>query len=283
MKNYSDKSFMKTDAVLVEKLIAQIDSQPASHQELSLAMSLIDLTTLEGKDTDERVKDLCEKAIKTGTAAVCVYPSLVAIAKYELKDSGKKVASVAGGFPSGQLPMNLRLAEAQYAIEQGADEIDMVISRGKFLEGKLEFIFEEVASFKEVCKSVTLKVILETGELETLDNIRIASDIAIRAGADFIKTSTGKMSVNATLPSICVMLQAIKDYYDATGKKVGIKPSGGISDGNTAAKYLRLTETIVGKQWLHPSLFRFGASRLVDNLVAEMSGVQNSKSTTGGY
>ncbi len=278
-----DKSFTKTDAVLVEKLIAQIDSRAASQVELNLAMSLIDLTTLEGKDTDERVKDLCKKAIEAGTAAVCVYPSLVAVAKSALKDSGKKVASVAGGFPSGQLPLSLRLAEAQYAIEQGADEIDMVISRGKFLEGKFEFIYDEVAAFKEVCKSVTLKVILETGELETLDNIRIASDIAIWAGADFIKTSTGKMAVNATLPAICVMLQAIKDQYVATGKKVGIKPSGGISDGNTAAKYLRLTETIVGKEWLHPSLFRFGASRLVDNIVAEISGVQNSKSTTGGY
>ena len=283
MNNYMDKSFTKTDAVLVEKLIAQIDSRAASQVELNLAMSLIDLTTLEGKDTDERVKDLCKKAIEAGTAAVCVYPSLVAVAKSALKDSGKKVASVAGGFPSGQLPLSLRLAEAQYAIEQGADEIDMVISRGKFLEGKFEFIYDEVAAFKEVCKSVTLKVILETGELETLDNIRIASDIAIWAGADFIKTSTGKMAVNATLPAICVMLQAIKDQYVATGKKVGIKPSGGISDGNTAAKYLRLTETIVGKEWLHPSLFRFGASRLVDNIVAEISGVQNSKSTTGGY
>jgi deoxyribose-phosphate aldolase len=207
----------------------------------------------------------------------------VSIAKSELKNTSKKVASVAGGFPSGQIPLNIRLQEAAYAIEQGADEIDMVISRGKFLEGKYNLIHEEIAAFKEVCKNITLKVILETGELETLDNIRIASDIALYAGADFIKTSTGKMAINATLPAICVMLQAIKDYYTTTGKKCGIKPSGGISDGDTAAKYLRLTEKIVGKEWLDPSLFRFGSSRLVDTLMSEINGVTNSNTNTSGY
>jgi deoxyribose-phosphate aldolase len=283
MDQFKNIDFRKADTTIVESLISQISQDPASKEELKLALSLIDLTTLEGKDTTERVKELCKKALDSGTAAVCVYPTLVSTAKAALKDSGKKVASVAGGFPSGQLPLKLRLAEAEYAIEQGADEIDMVISRGKFLEGDHEFIYAEIAAFKKTCGPVKLKVILETGELETLDNIRIASDIALNAGADFIKTSTGKIAVNATLPAICVMLLAIKDHYEATGKKCGIKPSGGISDGNTAAQFLRLTEMIVGKDWLAPDLFRFGASRLVDNLISEINGVQQSNSNKGGY
>jgi len=283
MSTYNHTNFPKVDSTLTNKLISEISTATASQEELKLALSLVDLTTLEGKDTDQRVKDLCNKAIATGTAAVCVYPTLVEVAKNALKNSNQKVASVAGAFPSAQLPLKLRLEEAKFAIEQGADEIDMVISRGKFLEGNYNFIYDEVAAFKEVCGNTTLKVILETGELETLDNIRIASDIALHAGADFIKTSTGKINVNATLPAICVMLQAIKDFYVTSGKKCGIKPSGGISDGTTAAQYLRLTETIVGKEWLTPSLFRFGASRLVDNLVAEINGDKQSNSNSGGY
>jgi len=283
MSTYNHTNFPKVDSTLTNKLISEISTATASQEELKLALSLVDLTTLEGKDTEQRIKELCSKAIKTGTVAVCVYPTLVAVAKKELKNSIQKVASVAGGFPSGQLPLKLRLEEAKYAIEQGADEIDMVISRGKFLEGNYNFIYDEVATFKEVCSAVKLKVILETGELETLNNIRIASDIALHAGADFIKTSTGKISVNATLPTICVMLQAINDFYITSGKKCGIKPSGGISDGNTAAHYLRLTETIVGKDWLTPSLFRFGASRLVDNLVSEINGDKQSNLNSSGY
>ena len=283
MSKFKDLRFQKADTAVIEKLISEIDTNPASKEELKLALSLIDLTTLEGKDTVMRVKELCKKATDTGTAAVCVYPSLVATAKDELKNYTQKVASVAGGFPSGQLPLKLRVAEAVFAIEEGADEIDMVISRGKFLEGHHEFIFDEISAFKDVCGDIKLKVILETGELETLNNIRIASDIALAAGADFIKTSTGKISVNATLPAICVMLLAIKDHHKATGKKCGIKPSGGISDGYTASQYLRLTETIVGKEWLDPSLFRFGASRLVDNLLAEINEVQQSNPASDGY
>ncbi|HEY0031497.1 MAG TPA: deoxyribose-phosphate aldolase [Bacteroidia bacterium] len=283
MNAYSPLNSPKTDASQVEELISRISNEPASQNELKLALSLVDLTTLEGKDTDESVRALCRKAHETGTAAVCVYPAMVAVAKQQLKSSGRKVASVAGAFPSGQLPLNLRLAEVKYAIEQGADEIDMVISRGKFLEGNYDVIYEEIAAFKAVCGAVTLKVILETGELETLDNIRLASDIALHAGADFIKTSTGKIVVNATLPAVCVMLQAIKDFQISSGKKCGIKPSGGISDGNTAAKYLRLAEMILGKEWLTPALFRFGASRLVDNLFAEINGVQQSNTKAGGY
>ena len=283
MSTYNHNNFPKVDNSLVEKIINELSKDAASQNELKLALSLVDLTALEGKDTEQRIKELCKKAITTGTAAVCVYPTLVAVAKNELKGSHQKVASVAGAFPSAQLPLKLRVEEAKYAIEQGADEIDMVISRGKFLEGNYNFIYDEVAAFKEACKSTTLKVILETGELESLDNIRIASDIALHAGADFIKTSTGKIGVNATLPAICVMLQAIKDFYVTSGKKCGIKPSGGISDGNTAAQYLRLTEKIVGKEWLTPSLFRFGASRLVDNLVAEIKGEKQSNLSSGGY
>ncbi|MGQ0827103.1 MAG: deoxyribose-phosphate aldolase [Bacteroidota bacterium] len=260
----------KIEVSVIEKLFSEINSSVATIDELKLALSLIDLTTLEGKDTDAGVTVLCQKAIKMGTAAVCVYPALVEVAKKTLKDTGIKVAAVAGGFPSGQLPLKLRLAEADYVIKQGADEIDMVISRGKFLEGNYQFIFDEITAFKNECGSKTLKVILETGELDTLDNVRIASDIAIEAGADFIKTSTGKIAVNATLPAMCVMLQAIKDHYKNTGKKCGIKPSGGISDNMIAIKYLRLTEKILGKEWLQPSLFRFGASRLVDNLLMEI-------------
>ncbi|MBA3971204.1 MAG: deoxyribose-phosphate aldolase [Bacteroidetes bacterium] len=283
MSQFKNIKFKPADTAAVESAISRIKSEPASKEELKLALSLIDLTTLEGKDTAMKVKEMCRKAVESGTAAVCVYPALVSIAKSELNNSSQKVASVAGGFPAGQLPLNLRLAEAKYAIEQGADEIDMVISRGRFLEGDHEFVYDEVAAFKSVCGAVKLKVILETGELETLDNIRLASDIAINAGADFIKTSTGKIPVNATLQTMCVMLQAISDYYKETGIKCGIKPSGGISDGNTAAQYLRLTESIVGKEWLQPSLFRIGASRLVDTLIAEISGKEHTNAKKDGY
>ncbi len=276
-------NFPEVEASAIENKIQEINDASITIEELKLALSLVDLTTLEGKDNDSNVIKLAQKAIKSGVAAVCVYPTLVRIAKSELKNAKQKVASVAGAFPSGQLPLNLRLEEVKYAIAEGADEIDMVISRGKFLEGNYQFVFNEVSAIKEVCGNVRLKVILETGELESLQNIRIASDIAIQAGADFIKTSTGKMSVNATLPAVCVMLQAIKDHYDLTGKKVGLKPSGGISDGATAIKYIRLTEKILGKEWLQPNLFRFGASRLVDNLLLEITGGSAISNSNGGY
>jgi deoxyribose-phosphate aldolase len=274
---------MNVNDLEIDSMIQNIPFGKVTMDELKLALSLVDLTSLEGKDTDHKIKDLAQKAIKTGVAAVCVYPSLVAVAKTELIGTAKKVASVAGAFPSGQLPLNLKLEEVKYAIAEGADEIDMVISRGKFLEGNYQFVFDEVAAFKAVCGDVKLKVILETGELETLSKIKIASEIAIQAGADFIKTSTGKMSVNATLPAICVMLQSIKSHADSTGKRIGIKPSGGISDGETAAKYMRLTAMILGKEWLQPDLFRFGASRLVDNLIAEIDGNKIRNAPPDGY
>jgi deoxyribose-phosphate aldolase len=273
-------NIIKVNPEKIQATVNQIPSGNATNQELKNILSLIDLTSLEGKDNAGTIKALCEKAIANKTAAVCVYPSMVRTAKQALSDSNIKVAAVAGAFPSGQLPLNLRLAEAQYAINEGADEIDMVISRGKFLEGNYSFLFEEVASFKELCKNTTLKVILETGELNTLQNIRTASDIALHAGADFIKTSTGKISTNATLEAVCVMLMAIKDFYSTSGKKCGIKPSGGISEGETAIKYLKLTETILGNDWLNASLFRFGASRLVDTIAAQLSG-QKIKNGSG--
>ena len=250
----------------IEKYIKEISPAPATKEELQLALSLIDLTSLEGKDNEKSIFDLCEKAKKFETASVCIYPVFVSIAKKNLERTKIKVASVAGAFPSAQSPLNLRLEEAKFAISQEADEIDMVISRGKFLEGNQDAVREEVSAFKKICGNITLKVILETGELETPENIRKASDIAIEAGADFIKTSTGKISVNATLESVCMMLLAIKD----SGKKIGIKPSGGISDGDTAARYLRLTEKILGKEWLNSQLFRFGASRLADAIFIQL-------------
>ena len=244
----------------IQQHIAELSSSPASKEELQLNLSLIDLTSLEGKDNEKSIQLLCEKAKKFGTAAVCVYPPFVSIAKKYLKETNIKIASVAGAFPSGQLPLNLRLEEAKYALSEGADEIDMVISRGKFLEGNYKAISEEVSSFKKICNNKILKAILETGELESEEIIRKASELAIDAGADFLKTSTGKIAVSATLESVCTMLLAIKD----SGKKIGIKPSGGISDGDTAVKYLRLTEKILGKEWLNARLFRLGASRLAD-------------------
>jgi deoxyribose-phosphate aldolase len=195
---------------------------------------MIDLTTLEGQDTEGKVKQLCYKAIHLHdaypglptVAAICVYPSMVGIAKKALGESGVKVASVSTAFPSGQAPRKVKIEDTRFAINQGADEIDMVISRGKFLEGEYQFVYDEIAAIKEVCGNTTLKVILETGELGSLDAVRRASDIAMHAGADFIKTSTGKIGVAATMPVTLTMLEAIRDFYYTTGKKVAMKPAG---------------------------------------------------------
>ena len=281
-QSYNSKS-PKVDSKEIEKIIQSIHSFPPTKEELKLALSLVDLTTLEGKDNLVSIGLLAKKATAAGVAAVCVYPTLVNVAKAELKKTEIKIASVAGAFPSGQLPLHLRLEDVKFALAQGADEIDMVISRGKLLEGDIQFVFNEIVEIKKVCGEKKLKVILETGELELLDVIRLASDIAIHAGADFIKTSTGKISINSTLPAVCVMLQAIKYYFDSTGKKIGIKPSGGISDGITAVNYLRLVEYVLGKEWLQPNLFRFGASRLVDNLLAQINGNEVSAGSNSNY
>ena len=270
--------------ITVEQDLKAISLLPPSLEELQLILSCVDLTSLEGKDTEKTILELAEKAIKTNVAAVCVYPTLVNAAKTALKGKTIRVASVAGGFPSAQLPLELRLEEVKYAIQQGADEVDMVISRREFLQKNHAFTVKEVSAVKAVCGNKTLKAILETGELETPENIALASRLAIEGGADFIKTSTGKINGNATLPDVWIMLQEIKKYFEKTGKRVGIKPSGGIADGETAVKYSRLIEQILGRDWLTPALFRIGASRLVNNLINEISvldqsGIANVKQT----
>lgn len=241
-------------------------------------LSSIDLTSLEGSDTSTKIIDVCNKAKSfhkkhntiPNVAAVCVYPTLVNIVKKELKNTGIKTASVAGAFPSGQSPLPIKLSEVRYAIDEGADEIDMVISRGKLLEGNYNAVFDEIAAIKDICKNNHLKVILETGELESLTNVRRASEIAMHAGADFIKTSTGKINRAATPEAMLTMLEAIKEYYIKTHKKVGIKPAGGISELVDAKNYVKLTYTVLGNTWLNNSLFRIGASRLADNVMNEI-------------
>ncbi len=256
---------------------------------LLLALNMIDLTTLEGKDTEGKVNQLCYKAkhlhdaypgLPT-VAAVCVYPSMVKTAKTALGDSGVKVASVATAFPSGQAPRDIKIRDTKYAVQNGADEVDMVISRGKFLQGEYNFVFDEIAAIKEACGTARLKVILETGELGSYDKVRKASDIAMYAGADFIKTSTGKISPAATLPVTLVMLEAIRDFYYDTGKKIAMKPAGGISKAKQALHYLVMVKEILGDDWLSNEWFRFGASSLANDLlmqiVKDKTGVYQSK------
>ncbi len=256
---------------------------------LLLALNMIDLTTLEGKDTEGKVKQLCYKAkhlhdhypgLPT-VAAVCVYPSMVKTAKTALGDSGVKVASVATAFPSGQAPRDIKIRDTKYAVQNGADEVDMVISRGKFLQGEYNFVFDEIAAIKEACGTARLKVILETGEIGSYDKVRKASDIAMYAGADFIKTSTGKISPAATLPVTLVMLEAIRDFYYETGKKIAMKPAGGISKAKQALHYLVMVKEILGDEWLNNEWFRFGASSLANDLlmqiVKDKTGVYQSK------
>jgi deoxyribose-phosphate aldolase len=245
---------------------------------LRIILNVIDLTTLEGSDTNQKIKDMCYQARRfkvngpdiPNVAAVCFYPPFAALAKSQLKETGIHVACVAGAFPSGQAPLDVRVAEVRYAAEQGADEIDMVISRGRFLEGDFQYIYDEVAAIKEACGKAHLKVILETGELKTSSNIRKASDIAIAAGADFIKTSTGKIPQAATLEAFIVMLDAIKEHYEKTGKMIGIKPAGGIRDAAEALKYLLVLEKVLGEKWMNNTWFRIGASSLANNVLEEL-------------
>lgn len=250
----------------------------AKKQGLHLTLSMIDLTTLEGKDTPEKVKRLCYKAQHLDdtikglpyVAAVCVYPTLVGIAKKELKRSGINVASVATAFPSGHSTLEVKLEDTKFAVAEGADEVDMVISRGKFLSGEYNFVFDEIAAVKQACGKAHLKVILETGELDTLDNVRKASDIAMHAGADFIKTSTGKISPASTMPVTFVMLNAIKDFYKKTGVKVGMKPAGGIATSKIALQYLVMLKETLGHEWMNKNLFRFGASSLANDVLMQL-------------
>lgn len=253
---------------------------------LKTVLSMIDLTTLEGADTENKVKQLCTKAMYLHeayadlptVAAVCVYPTLVKVAKESLKGSGVKVASVATAFPAGQSTLEVKIADTKYAVESGADEIDMVISRGKFHQGEYNFVFDEIATIKEACGKARLKVILETGELGTFDAVRRASDIAMYAGADFIKTSTGKISPAATMPVVLCMLEAIRDYYFETGRMVGMKPAGGISTAKSALHYLVMVKEVMGEEWLDNHWFRFGASRLANDVLMQLV-----KQKTGNY
>jgi len=253
---------------------------------LKLALSMIDLTTLEGKDTDGKVRQMCYKAMHLHdaygelptVAAVCVYPSMVRVAKKALEGSGIRVAAVATAFPSGQAPMDVKIRDTRFAIEEGADEVDMVISRGKFHQGEYNFVFDEIAAVKEACGNARLKVILETGELVTYDKVRRASDIAMYAGADFIKTSTGKISPAATLPVTLVMLEAIREFYYKTGRKVAMKPAGGISKAKLALHYLVMLNEILGEEWMNNEWFRFGASSLANDILMQLM-----KTKTGQY
>lgn len=271
------------DQVSVEERVARLNTRSikksAKVQGLKLALNMIDLTTLEGKDTEGKVRQMCYKAMHPHdeiaglptVAAVCVYPTFVALAKKELGNSGVKVASVATAFPSGQSTRDIKIKDTKFAVDNGADEVDMVISRGEFLSGNYSYVFDEIAEVKEACGKARLKVILETGELSTLDNVRRASEIAMRAGADFIKTSTGKIQPAATQPVTLVMLEAIRDYYYETGIMIGMKPAGGISTAKGALNYLVMVNETLGNAWMSNHWFRFGASSLANDILMQLA------------
>jgi deoxyribose-phosphate aldolase len=253
---------------------------------LDLTIRMIDLTTLEGKDTEGKVRQLCAKGRRPdptdpsipSVAAICIYPTLISTAKRALAGSGVKVASVATGFPSGQTFTEVKLTETRQSVEAGADEIDMVIDRGAFLQGDYRTVFEEIVAVKEACGDAHLKVILETGELETYDNVRRASILAMAAGADFIKTSTGKVQPASTLPVTLVMLEAIRDFERRTGRSVGMKSAGGIRTAKEAIQYLTVVYETLGPRWMTPDRFRFGASTLLNDVL-----MQIRKERTGSY
>src|SRR5213076_1975227 len=253
---------------------------------LELAIRMMDLTTLEGADTPGKIAALASKAIRPdpagltipSVAALCVYPNLVPHAVARLRGTGVKVASVATAFPSGQVPLDVKVREVEEIVAMGADEIDMVIDRGAFLSGRYAKVYDEIVRVKEAVGSAHLKVILETGELGTYDNVRRASLLAMAAGADFIKTSTGKLSSAATLPVALVMLEAIRDVYEETGKRVGFKPAGGIRNAKQAVQHLVLTHETLGVDWLTPDLYRFGASSLLNDILMQLR-----KEKTGRY
>jgi deoxyribose-phosphate aldolase len=253
---------------------------------IDLAISMIDLTTLEGQDTPGKVRAMCAKAQRPDpsdpsvpqVAAVCVYPDLVPVAKQSLGRSGVKVASVATAFPSGRSSLAVKLQDTADAVAAGADEIDMVIDRGAFLAGRFGEVFDEIVAVKQACGDAHLKVILETGELATYDNVRRASWLAMLAGGDFIKTSTGKISPAATLPVTMIMLEAVRDFRDSTGRQVGVKPAGGIRTTKDAIRHLVIVNETAGEDWLDPDWFRIGASSLLNDLL-----MQRQKTSTGRY
>ncbi|HEX7154196.1 MAG TPA: deoxyribose-phosphate aldolase [Thermoanaerobaculia bacterium] len=278
------------DAVAAEERAASLAKRSLKKDSkvwgLKLAISMIDLTTLEGKDTRGKVHALCQKAMRPDpsdpdvphVACVCVYPAMIPFVKQALGSSGIHIASVATGFPSGQTYSEIKVQETRNAVAAGADEIDMVIDRGAFLSGNYQKVFDEIAEVKEACGPAHLKVILETGELANYDQVRKASMIAMYAGADFIKTSTGKVTVNATLPVTLVMLEAIRDFYHTTGKKIGMKPAGGISTAKLALSYLVVLYETLGPDWMNPDMFRFGASSLLNDILMQLR-----KEKTGAY
>ncbi len=274
----------KVDQVMAEERAASFGKRSiktaAKMSGLKLAVSMMDLTTLEGKDTPGKVAYLCHKARQPmdarfgvpSCAAVCVYPSLVKHARRFLGDgSPVHIAAVSTGFPSGQYPLATRLEETRRAVGDGADEIDMVIDRGAFLSGQYAKVFDEIAAVRLACGPAHLKVILETGELVTLDNVRLASHLAMEAGADFIKTSTGKVTPAATMPVTLVMLEAIRDYYFATGLRVGMKPAGGIRRAKECLAYLVMVKETLGDDLLTPELFRFGASAVLNDVLMQIA------------
>ncbi|MGI9236303.1 MAG: deoxyribose-phosphate aldolase [Woeseiaceae bacterium] len=278
------------DEVGVNERVARFQSRSiktsAKIEALHLILSMIDLTTLEGQDTPGKVRQLCQKAIHLHdslpglphVAAVCVYPTMVAVAKRALEGHNINVASVATAFPSGMSTLSVKLDDTRMAVDAGADEIDMVISRGAFLAGDFRYVFDEIQAVKEACGDAHLKVILETGELGTLDRVRRASVLAMYAGADFIKTSTGKIQPAATMQVTLVMLQAIRDYYVETGRMVGMKPAGGISTSKLAVHYLVMLRETLGNAWMTPEWFRFGASSLANDVLMQLM-----KQSTGVY
>ena len=286
--NYSAPT---VDQIMVEERAAAFTKRSlktsAKLGGLKMAVSMCDLTTLEGKDTPGKVAYLCHKALQPAEArydvpscaAVCVYPNMVRYARKFLgENSPVHVASVATGFPSGQYALRTKLGEVRRVVADGADEVDMVIDRCAFLAGDHAKVFDEIAATKEACGPAHLKVILETGELVTYDNVRLASEIAIQAGGDFIKTSTGKVSPAATLPVTLVMLEAIRDYFFATGIRIGMKPAGGIRTSKQALAYLVMVKETLGDDWLNPQMFRFGASTLVNDVL-----MQIVKNVEGNY
>ena len=294
---YPDFSAPTVDKVMVEERAAALGKRSikkaAKVAGLKLAISMMDLTTLEGKDSPGKVRQMCQKARwpheREGSsaghpdgipscAAVCVYPKMVPIAKKALEGSTVHVASVATAFPSGLSSLDVKLDDVRRAVEWGADEIDMVIDRGAMLSGEHGYVFDEIAATKEACGPAHLKVILETGELGSYDVVRKASQIAMLAGADFIKTSTGKIVPAATPPVTLVMLEAIRDFYQRTGKIIGMKPAGGIRTAKQALHYLVLVKETLGDRWLTPDLFRFGASTLLNDVLMQLE-----KERTGAY
>lgn len=279
MISFSDYDFsMEQIQEKADSIIAKPVQSFTEQELLRFVVSIIDLTTLNGNDTADDIRGICEKALRIkndgksvpAVAAVCIYPTYVSIAKELLQNSGIQLASVAGAFPSGQSPLHVKVAEVAWTVDQGADEIDMVISRGKLIEGNDEEVFDEIQAIREASGNAHLKTILETGELKSVELIRYASELAILAGSHFIKTSTGKMNPAASPEAMLIMCETIREYFEKTGIRIGIKPAGGIATLDDARKYIRIVEEVLGKEWLNPRLFRIGASRLLDEVVGKI-------------